>query len=617
MKTAPLPPILPAPKQIRPFTGTFPLSDGLPIVLARRSSDADFRTARVLQSRALQEAGIELAIETHSRMKDLGPRIELRRRGARGQSYRLEVRTKLIEIMAEGPAGLRYAVETLAQLIGARGHVPACRVQDEPDLAVRGIMIDISRGKVPTLETLRGLVDLCARLKLNTLMLYTEHTFRFRRHPEIGRDASPLDAANLRELDVYAAENHVELIPTLQSLGHMHHILGIPRYRGLAESDRLWSLSPNQPGTYELLRDLYDEYLPNFRSRLFNANCDEPVDLADHKSYFEHVERVRELAQFHGKRTMIWGDVVQKHPKSIGQLDRDMVLLDWWYEANHDFDRVRIFSEHGFDFLVCPGTSSWNTLFPRLANSIANISGYAAAGKRHGAWGLINTDWGDGGHYNLLGNSWFGFAWGAQQAWSGDAPKGDFDRAFSHVLFGDRSGKIARAYRSLGALHGTGFKVFNASPIQSLYFDDLGRAKFTSQAKAPALQATEGRLKKVRESLGHLEKTFVREKLTQQELLLATDASLLAVRKGLAGVRYVAWRQQPSSLRAGERRKLARQFSLLASQQAELGKTLWRLWRERNQPSNFEITKKKLDTSIRSLRRAARELEQNRPRRIN
>ncbi len=616
MKTVPLPPILPTPKQIRPLKGTFRLSDGVPIVLAPRSSDADFRAARALQNLALQEAVVELAIETHSRMKDLGPRIELRRRGARGQSYRLEVRTKLIEVMAEGPAALRYGVETLGQLIGPRGQVPACRVQDEPDLALRGIMIDISRGKVPTLETLRGLVDLCVRLKLNTLMLYTEHTFRFRRHPEIGRDAAPLDAATIRELDAYAAENHIELIPTLQSLGHMHHILEIARYRGLAESDRLWSLSPNKPGTYELLRDLYDEYLPNFRSRLFNANCDEPVDLADSKSYFEHVERVRELALYHGKRTMIWGDVVQKHPKSIGQLDRDMVLLDWWYEAKHDFDRVRIFSEHGIDFLVCPGTSSWNTLFPRLANAVANISGYAAAGKRHGAWGLINTDWGDGGHYNLLGNSWFGFAWGAQQAWAGDAPNGDFDRAFSHLLFGDRTGKIARAYRALGALHGTGFTVFNASPIQSLYFDDLGPAKFTAQAKAPALEATEGRLKKVRSSIEDLEKTFVREKRTQRELLLATDASLLAVRKGLAGLEYLAWRRQPSSLRAGERRRLSRQLALLASQQAELGRTLWRLWRERNQRSNFEITKKKLDTSIRSLRRAARELEQNRPRRL-
>ena len=56
-----------------------------------------------------------------------------------------------------------------------------------------------------------------------------------------------------------------------------------------------------------------------------------------------------------------------------------------------------------------------------MANALTNISGYADAGRRHGAQGLLVTDWGDFGHYNLQGNSWFGYAWAAQQAWSGAA----------------------------------------------------------------------------------------------------------------------------------------------------------------------------------------------------
>jgi hypothetical protein len=594
--------------------GSFDLRRGdAPIVLTPRSSDSDFAAAVALQRGLLRECGIELSVETHARVEDLGRRIELHRRGARGQAYALEVRPNRIALQGEGPAGLRYAVETLIQLAGTRGEIPACRIDDAPDLALRGVLIDISRGKVPKRDTLRALIDFCVRLKLNTLMLYTEHTFRFRRHPEIGADADPMTAETVRRLDSYAAANHVELIPTLQSLGHMHQILKLPRYRHLAESDRLWSLSPDKRGTYELLRDLYDEYLPNFRSRLFNANCDEPVDLADGAKYFEHVERVRQLALAHGKRTMIWADVAHAHAESLGKLDRDLILLDWWYEADHDFERVRVLSENGLEFLVCPGTSSWNALFPRLQNSIANIARYAAAGKRHGAWGLVNTDWGDGGHYNLLGNSWFGFAWGAQQAWSGDTPARIFDRAFSRLFFGDASGKIARSYRMLGASHGTGFKVANASPIQSLYFDDLGPAKFTTRAKAETLKKTEGRLKRVRAVLAGLEDRFSREKATHRELLYATDASLLAVRKALAGVDYLGWRRRPASLSPIARARLSRRLMGIASEQAALGRRLWRLWLDRNHRSNFEITKKKLAASIRSLRGAARRLDDNRP----
>jgi hypothetical protein len=620
-----LPPLLPTPKQVRALDGAFALRNGLPIALEPGSTDSDLLTACALKEAVLQNSGIRLAIETHARTNGIGPRIELHRKGEQGEAYRLGVDPELVDVEAKGAAGLRYGVETLIQLVGNQGRVPACRVEDEPDLALRGILIDISRGKVPTLETLRQVVDLCVRLKLNALMLYTEHTFRYRRHPEIGAEAWPLDAATIRELDAHAAANHVDLIPTLQSLGHMRRILEIPRYRHLAETDRLWTISPAEPGTYQLIQDLYDEYLPNFRSRFFNANCDEPVDLGDGKSlersrhlgpggvYLEHVRRIREMARAHGKRTMIWGDVVHAHPERIAELDRDLVLLDWWYEAQHDFDRVKVFSDHGIEFLVCPGTSSWNALFPRLDNSLANIAGYAAAGKRHRAWGLITTDWGDGGHYNLLGNSWFGFGWGAQQAWAGDAPPQVFDRAFSRVLFGDASGKTARSYRALGAIHDGGFSVFNASPLQRLYFDDLGTAEFIIRAKRPALNRTLKRLRRVRDALNGQRDLFVREKLTHQELLLAADASVLATEKAIAGLEYSAWRKRPKHLDAAGRRRLSRTLARLAARQTELGRRLQKLWLTRNQPSNFEITADRLRISIRSLRRASRKLKDNRP----
>jgi hypothetical protein len=466
------------------------LRDGLPIVLAPEAGNADFAAARALRAAAREAAGVELAIETHARVTDLGPRILLQREGDDGEAHRIAVDPDRVELSGSGPAGLRYAVETLAQLIGPRGRIPGCAVDDAPDLPLRGVMLDVSRGKVPTLDTLQGLVDLCVRLKLNALMLYVEHTFRYRRHPEIGADASPLEAATLRELDAYAAAHHVELIPSLQSLGHMDHILDLERYAHLAETERRWTISPAEPGTYELLADLYDEFLPNFHSRLFNANCDETFDLGLGKSaarqrelgpggvFLEHVNRVRELARAHGKRTMIWADMVHAHPQRIPELDRDLLLLDWWYEADHAYDRVERFAEAGLEFLVCPGTSSWNCLFPRLENSLENIQRYAEAGKRHGARGLLLTDWGDFGHYNLQGYSWFGYAWAAEQAWSGAAEPRTFDRAFARRLFGDASGETARLYRELGAIHEAGFTVFNGSPLQFLYFDDLEAAYF-------------------------------------------------------------------------------------------------------------------------------------------
>ena len=202
------------------------------------------------------------------------------------------------------------------------------------------------------------------------------------------------------------------------------------------------------------------------------------------------------------------------------------------------------------------------------------------SGKKYGARGLVNTDWGDNGHYNLLGNSLFGFAWGAQASWgSANIPDRQFDRAFAQQIFEDSSGVTARVYRRLGALHRTGFEHFNNSPLKSLYFDDVSEAKFISQVKPEILKRTLAELRRVRETfLQHAARFRVRP-TARDELRFAIDASILAAEKGLA-------RRRPKTL--------AREQSRLKSRHEEL-------WLARNRPSNFEFTAKLYDRSIRSL----------------
>jgi len=623
-----LPPLLPEPRRALREPGTLRLRDGLPIALAEGSGDDAFAAARALADAVERRCGVALAIETHARSGDLGAVIALSdegETGPRAEPHRLRVARDGAALVGAGPAGLRFAVETFAQLVDATGRVPCCRIEDAPDLPLRGVMLDVSRGKVPTLETLLGIVDFCVRVKLNVLMLYVEHTFRFRRHPRIGADASPLDARTLRELDAYAAARHVQLVPSLQSLGHMDHVLGLPGYGHLAETGRNWTLSPALPETYAFLDDLYAEFLPNFRSALFNANCDETFDLGLGKAaamraelgeggpFLAHARRVRELARAHGKRTMIWADMVHAHPERLQDFDDDFVFLDWWYEAECDYDRVKRFTERGVSFWVCPGTSSWNCLFPRVENSLRNIDGWADAARRHGAEGLLVTDWGDFGHYNLQGNSWFGYAWAAQQAWSGAAEPGRFDRAFSRQAFEAPDGEPGRLYRALGAVHDAGFRVFNGSPLQFLFFDDLETGYFVEGGRPGALRRSQRRLEAVRRRIAGASRTFAREALTGDELLHAADASLCAVRKALAGGRYLAWRRRPGSLGARERRALARALRAVADEQQRVARELSRLWHRRSRPSDLALTRRRITRSLRSLRRAAVALERNAP----
>jgi hypothetical protein len=187
----------------------------------------------------------------------------------------------------------------------------------------------------------------------------------------------------------------------------------------------------------------------------------------------------------------------------------------------------------------------------------------------------------------------------------------NFDRAFGRLLFGETRGAVAGCYRALGAVHDAGFPVANGSAFQFLFFDDLDRAFFLQQARPAALRRSMRRLEKCRARICAAADAFARDPLTHDELMYATEASLFAVRKALAACEWLAWREKPDRLDTRGRQRLARSLEILAGEQADLGKRLARLWLARSRPSNFEINKRRLSSSLQSLRRAARALRRN------
>jgi N-acetyl-beta-hexosaminidase len=113
--------------------------------------------------------------------------------------------------------------------------MPCLSIIDYPDFQSRGVMLDISRDKVPTLQTLCELTDRLASWKINQLQLYTEHTFAYRNHPEPWENSSPFTGEDIIILDEYCKQRYIELVPNQNSFGHMHRWLKLPRYKPLAE----------------------------------------------------------------------------------------------------------------------------------------------------------------------------------------------------------------------------------------------------------------------------------------------------------------------------------------------------------------------------------------------
>ncbi len=375
--------------------------------------------------------------------------------GLRAQGYRLSIGQAGVELQGADEAGLGHGVSTLVQWLRLHAlrdepgapvrRLAGVEVEDWPDFAVRGVLLDVSRDKVPTMATLRRLVDLLADWKYNQLQLYTEHTFAYRGHERVWRDASPITAAEATELDGWCARRGIELVPNQNSFGHLHRWLRHEPYRRLAECPEgvehpfgeerePFSLCPVDPGSLELLADLYDQLLPQFASRLANVGLDETFDLGRGRSaaacaergrgrvYLEFLQAIHRLLAARGHRMQFWADGLLEHPELIAEVPGDAIPLVWGYEAGHPFaEQSAPLAAAGLELYLCPGTSSWNSLAGRTANALLDLSQAAIEGREVGATGYLVTDWGDNGHLQPLPVSYPGLLAGAGFAWNAES----------------------------------------------------------------------------------------------------------------------------------------------------------------------------------------------------
>jgi hypothetical protein len=168
----------------------------------------------------------------------------------------------------------------------------------------------------------------------------------------------------------------------------------------------------------------------------------------------------------HGKRAMFWGDIILNHPDYIARLPKDLIALDWGYEANHPFMReAEAFAKAGLDFYVCPGTSSWRSLAGRIENMRENLQAAEAAGRAFGAKGYMLTDWGDEGHWQPLAASLPGLVLAGNFAASGPkAAKMDVERELDSIMDAPLGGlllKLGTLYLRGGALRANASELFN------------------------------------------------------------------------------------------------------------------------------------------------------------
>ena len=286
---------LPMPHHIAQGEGVFRLRFDTKIVLDQTKPGA-LLYARMLRDDLRGATGLDLAIlRGKARQGD----IALSENAALApHSYHLAVTPYGARVEGADDEALLNGVMTLRQWGLRNGAaLPSVDIRDAPDLAHRGYYMDCSRGRVPTLDTLKQMADQLCRYKINQWQLYIEHTYLFRDLSEAWRDETPLTAEEIMELDAYCAARHIELVPSLASFGHMYQILSTKTCHELCElrdSEKIpfsytysgahHTLNVSNPEAIGFIKGLIEEYGALFTSKRFNICCDETFDLGKDRS---------------------------------------------------------------------------------------------------------------------------------------------------------------------------------------------------------------------------------------------------------------------------------------------------------------------------------------------
>ena len=601
--------LIPIPKKLELREGVFDRNSGRIIIPGIANHPALLSIAGTLQS-LLSQLKIETSVaattaegETPLILTCLTPELS-------SQAYKITIHHDQIILEAGDEAGLFYALQTFTQMVRyakVRGTLPQVFIEDRPDFIRRGIMLDVSRNKVPTMSTLKKLVTLFASLKINELQLYTEHTFAYRNHQDVWEEFSPMTAGEIVELGQFCREHFIDLVPNQTSFGHMGQWLSHDRYKPLAELPGPNSgnvMSPAVPESMNLMRELYSELIPNFSSRYFNINCDETQVLGSGRSkelvkekgfgqvYLDFILQLKNEVSKYGRTTLFWGDIILHYPELIPEIPKDMIALVWGYSASYPFDlNCKKFSDSGCSYYVCPGTSSWNSLVGRNRNAFANLKNAAINGLKYGAMGYLITDWGDSGHWQPLSVSYPAYLLGAAVSWGFEAnEKIDVGKQVSRYIFDDPTEISGRALIDIGNAYPD--KTDSNSSIFGRLLSSPGKAAIFEQINAEDLKASTDSLDRNLQLLLSAPIAGEEAGIVKAEMTQAVNMAQLAAKIGLA--RFEVPAMELHNVSAHKRKALSKELKNLI----EVHKKLWTI---RNRPGGLQVSSGNLERSLMEL----------------
>ena len=330
--------------------------------------------------------------------------------------------------------------------------------------STNGAMGDTSRNAVMNVQTVKLLLRKMALMGMNMYMLYTEDTYELSEYPYFGYMRGRYTKDELKEMDAYADTLGIELIPCIQTLGHLAAHLRWSAASAYRDTTTVMLVGADE--TYKLIDAMMRTVKECFRTRRIHVGLDETADIGrgayltkngyreGHEIYLEHLAKVCDMAKGHGLSPMMWSDMFFRFAgKNLpGYSDYDLrveftdeitkLVPDGMQQVFWDYYRPaeEFYAENlekhekylGKNTMFAGGVWLFGGHCPQYTRSIRNSYPALEACRKKGIKEVMATIWLNGSEGTLL-FALAGLAWYASYSYRAERDDADVRATFENA----------------------------------------------------------------------------------------------------------------------------------------------------------------------------------------
>lgn len=307
--------------------------------------------------------------------------------------------------------------------------------RDKADLDIKqtpyfenlGVMLDVSRGGVMRVGRVKEFILRLAMTGSNRLMLYTEDIFTLEDYPYFGYCRGRYTDEELSEIIAYGEDLGVELVPCIQTLGHMAQYLSW--WLGDGEGGKLKDTDTcimcDSKYTYDFIEAEIKKMKNLFKSNKIHIGMDEAHDMGlgkylDEFGYTDrntllkrHLTKVCDICKKYDFEPIMWSDMFfrlasggeyydtkSKFSKEIlaGLPDVDLAYWDYYTKDEAQYDKM--IERHkllGRPIVFAGASISYNGILPDIKESFDCTYPAMKSCIKNNLQDIWATMWGDDG----------------------------------------------------------------------------------------------------------------------------------------------------------------------------------------------------------------------------